>query len=79
MTRAPVVVGKNTSIAASADEDQRYRGRFVLASCARIEMGIGLAGRTFACKRMPLRATNSTQVLFVLRPPPRVLQGRIRA
>jgi len=27
--------------------------------------GIGLAGRAFACRRMPLRATNSTQVLFV--------------
>lgn len=27
--------------------------------------GIGLAGRAFACMRMPLRATNSTQVLFV--------------
>jgi len=24
-----------------------------------------LAGRTFACKQMPLRTTNSTQVLFV--------------
>jgi hypothetical protein len=27
--------------------------------------GIGLAGRAFACMRMPFRATNSTQVLFV--------------
>jgi hypothetical protein len=30
-----------------------------------VKVGIGLAGRTFACKRMPFRATNSTQVLFV--------------
>ena len=29
------------------------------------DVGIGLAGRTFACMRMPFRATNSTQVLFV--------------
>jgi hypothetical protein len=29
-----------------------------------------LAGRAFACKQMPLRASNSTQVLFVYRPPP---------
>jgi hypothetical protein len=38
--------------------------------------GIGLAGRAFACMRMPLRATNSTQVLFVLRPSPPVRTGR---
>jgi hypothetical protein len=30
-----------------------------------VEVGIGLAGRAFACMRRPLRATNSAQVLFV--------------
>jgi hypothetical protein len=46
---------------------------FVLAFDA---VGIGLAGRAFVCMRMPLRATNSTQVLFVLRHPSVPDRGR---
>jgi hypothetical protein len=35
------------------------------AAWVSFDEGIGLAGRAFACMRMPFRATNSTQVLFV--------------
>jgi hypothetical protein len=39
-----------------------YMDEFI---CWLVAVGIGLAGSAFACMRMPLRATNSTQVLFV--------------
>jgi hypothetical protein len=34
-------------------------------AAALLEFPAQLAGRAFACKQMPLRAINSTQVLFI--------------